>query len=74
MKTEGYLIPEIEIRVSPAWIRLIRYCQTEFPHGDLKIRIVNAQPTDLLEERRRIRFDKETTIPEIFGDIDLTKE
>ena len=54
---------ELEVRIAPAWIRLVRFCQAEFPHGDLKIRIVNAQPTDLLEEKRKIRFDKETTLP-----------
>ena len=66
---EGYLIPEIEIRVTPAWIRLIRYCQTEFPHGDIKIRIVSAQPTELLEEKKKVRFDREATIPGIFNEV-----
>ena len=67
----GYLIPEIEIRVSPAWIRLIRYCQVELPHGDLKIRIVNAQPTDLLEVKPKVRFDREMSIPDLEN---LTKQ
>ena len=67
MKTEGYLIPEIEIRVSESWIRLIRFCQVELPHGDLKVRIVNAQPTELLEAKRKVRFDREQTIPNNFG-------
>ena len=61
-----YLIPELEIRVPVSWIRLVRYCQTEFPNGDLKIRIVNSQPTELLEEKKKVRFDKET-IPTIIN-------
>jgi len=63
---EGYVIPELEIRVTPAWVRLVRFCQTEFPNGDLKIRIVNCQPTELLERREKIRFDKEMTLPGTF--------
>ena len=68
MKTnqESYLIPELEIRITPAWIRLIRFCQTEFPNGDIKVRIVNCQPTELLERKEKIRFDKEQVIPQIF--------
>ena len=58
----------IEVRVSQSWVRLVRFCQTELPHGDLKIRIVNAQPTELLEAKRKVRFDKEETIPEVFGE------
>ena len=61
--------PQVEVRVSQAWIRMIRWCQVNLPNGELKIRIVNAQPTDLLEHKRRIRFDKEETIPEIFESI-----
>ena len=58
---------QIEIRVSESWIRLIRFCQVELPHGDLKVRIVNGQPTELLEAKRKVRFDKEETIPTDFG-------
>ena len=61
--TDGYFIPDLEIRITPAWIRFIRFCQVSFPHGDVTIRVVNAQPTDLLEKKPKIRFDKETTIP-----------
>jgi hypothetical protein len=57
-----FVVPELQVRVNESWVRLVRWCQVSFPHGDLKIRIVNAQPTELLEERRRIRFDKEDTL------------
>ncbi len=60
-----YLVPELEIRISQSWINLISYCQEKFPYGDLTVRIVNAQPTDLLESRPRVRFDKVSTIPNI---------
>ena len=58
---EGYVIPELEIRVTPAWVRLIRFCQLNIPHGQLCIKLRDAQPTDLVPEhtKRRIRFDKE---------------
>jgi len=59
------LLPELEIRISPAWIRLIRFCQMNIPHGQVCIKISNAEPTDLVPEhtKRRIRFDKEESIP-----------
>lgn len=59
----------LEIRVSQAWVRVIRFCQTEIPHGQLCIKIANGQPTDLVEEytKRRIRFDKEETVPAEFA-------
>ena len=61
----------LEIRVSQAWVRVIRFCQTEIPHGQLCIKIANGQPTDLVEEhtKRRIRFDKEETVPAEFTGI-----
>lgn len=65
-KNDDYLIPELEIRISQSWVRLVRFCQVEFPHGDLKVRIVNGQPTELVEAKRKIRFDKEQSIPTSF--------
>lgn len=58
-----YIVPELNVRVSKAWINLVHYCQTKFPYGDLTIRLVNAQPTELLDKKPKIRFDKELTIP-----------
>ena len=69
-----FIVPELQIRVSESWVRLVRYCQVNFPNGELKIRIVNAQPTELLEQKAKIRFDKEEIIPGIFTENgNLTK-
>ena len=64
-KTEEkwYLVPDIEIRIHESWINLVRYCQEQIPFGDIKIRIVNGQPTQLLEQKPTVRFDKRPTIP-----------
>ena len=66
-KTEEkcYLIPDIEIRIHESWINLVRYCQDKFPYGDITIRIVDAQPTDLLDQKPKMRFDKPATIPKV---------
>ena len=58
-----YMVPELEIRVHESWINLVRWCQEQMPFGDIKVRIVNGQPTELLEKIPRVRFDKQTTIP-----------
>ena len=62
---------EIEVRVSSAWLRLIKFCQTELPHGTLCVKIANGQPTVLDEEhtKRTIRFDREESLPVDYGDI-----
>ena len=59
-KTEDkyYVVPELEVRVHESWINLVRYCQTQIPYGDIKIRIVDGRPTELLEERQKVRFDR----------------
>jgi len=64
-------MPQIEIRVSESWIRLIRFTQLNIPHGQLCIRISNSQPTELIPEhtKRRIRFDKEESIPTEFEPV-----
>jgi len=58
-----YLVPELEVRVHESWINLVQYCRDQMPFGDIKIRIVNGQPTQLLEQKPSIRFDKQGTIP-----------
>lgn len=60
-----YEIPELEIRVSSSWIRFIRFCQVNIPHGQVCIKTANGNPTDLVPEytKRRVRFDKEESIP-----------
>ena len=64
-KTEEkwYLVPDIEIRIPESWINVVRYCQEQIPFGDIKIRIVNGAPTELLESKPKIRFDQELSIP-----------
>ena len=64
-KTEEkwYLVPDIEIRIPESWINVVRYCQEQIPFGDIKIRIVNGAPTELLESKPKIRFDQELTLP-----------
>lgn len=49
--------------VPEAWMNLIKYCQTILPHGEIQVRIVNGLPTDLVGEKKRIRFDKDMTVP-----------
>lgn len=63
----GLQTPELEIRVSKSWVRLIRFCQTNVPHGQVCFKTVNGEPTDLVDEltKRRIRFDKEETLAEL---------
>ena len=69
-KTEEkwYVVPELEIRVHESWINLVHWCQEQMPYGDIKIRIVNGQPTELLEQKARVRFDKQVTVPTKFGE------
>jgi len=64
-KIEDLEAPELEIRVSKSWIRLIRWCQVNLPYGQVCVKIKNSEPGDLVEEHtsRSVRFDKEETIP-----------
>ena len=59
-----YVIPELEIRVPESWINLVSWCQTQAPYADIGVRIVNGQPTDLLSCTPKVRFDKQTSIPQ----------
>lgn len=52
-----------EISVTAAWLRLIDFVRLELPHGELKVRIVNCEPTELIEAKRKVRFDKPQTLP-----------
>jgi len=65
-ETKSKELPEIEVRVSPAWIRFIQYCKVEAPHAEVKIQIANGQPTKLIDIKKNIRFDRENTIPLVF--------
>jgi len=55
----------VELKVTHAWANLILYCKREIPHGDIHIKIVNGQPTKLLDQKKDIRFDKPNTLPNI---------
>ena len=61
-KTEEqwYVVPEIEVRVHESWVNLVTYCRDNLQHGDLRIKIANAQPTKRLKETPVIRFDRKT--------------
>jgi hypothetical protein len=54
-----YIVPELNIRVSESWVNLVFWCQNEMPNGEIKVKIVNGQPTELLEKKERVRFDKQ---------------
>ncbi len=57
-EVEDYLIPELNIRVSMSWLNLITFCQGSLPYGDISVKIVNGQPTELLDKKEKIRFDR----------------
>ena len=59
-----YLVPEINVTISQAWIALIQYCQEILPYGDLYIDINNGQPGKKWKEIPSIRFDKPPVIKE----------
>ena len=63
-KTEEitYLVPEIDVTVSQAWVNLIQHSQENLPYGDLYIEINNGQPGRKLKEIPSIRFDKQPII------------
>ena len=65
-KTEEitYLVPEIDVTVSQAWVGLIQYSQESLPYGDLYIEINNGQPGKKLKEIPSIRFDKQPVVKE----------
>ena len=48
----------VSVRVTDAWLRMIYYCQTELPHGELAVKIVGGEPTVVVSAKPLIRFDK----------------
>ena len=60
-----YLIPEINVRVSRQWIRLIHWTQTVLPNGQLCVKVNGGQPSMLVPEytKKNVRFDKEEDVP-----------
>lgn len=57
---ETYLVPEINLTITQAWVALIAYCQDIMPYGDLFIEVNNAQPGKKVKEVPSVRFDKPT--------------
>lgn len=50
--------------ISPSWTRFIRFCREKIWYGDVCIRIVKANPTNLIDAKREVRFDRPISIPE----------
>ena len=57
-KETTYLVPEINITITSAWVNLITYCQANLPYGNLFIEINNGEPRRKVKEVPSIRFDK----------------
>ena len=45
--------------ISENWFRLISFVDARVPNGEIKVKIINSQPTKLLDIKEDIRFDKE---------------
>ena len=54
-----WFVPQLEVRISESWVRMVRRCQTEFPDGVMRLTIANAEPKSVLDWKPNIRFDKE---------------
>ena len=61
-----------EIHVTDAWIRFIRYCQQQFPHGELTIKMSAGEPTFLVSAKPVVRFDRPETIPPKVTDFSMS--
>jgi len=48
----------IIVVITDPWKRLVKFVYDDFPEGELKIRIAGGNPIELLEAKRRVRFDK----------------
>ena len=62
----------VEIHITDAWMRFIRYCQQQFPHGELSVKIVAGEPTFLMSAKPVVRFDRPETIPSKTADFSIT--
>ena len=58
-----YLIPSIEVRVHEYWINLVFWCQNYFTSGDLGLKVIAGQPTELVSCNQKVDFSKKETIP-----------
>ena len=50
--------------ITKSWRRFIFYCLTVIPHGEVTVKIVNAQPTNLISANPLVRFDKDDPLPQ----------
>lgn len=66
MSTQDNLEELKDLIISDAWGRFVLFCKREAPYADVKIRLVGGEPTELLEVKKKVRFDKEPTIPSEF--------
>jgi hypothetical protein len=51
--------------ISKNWARVIHYCKTKLPHGEITFQVVNGEPVDLISSKEKIRFDKPDFFPEL---------
>ena len=58
-----YLIPSLDCKVHEYWVNLIQWCQNYFVKGEIEFKLVNAQPTELINAKQDVRFDRPDTIP-----------
>jgi hypothetical protein len=58
-----YLIQSVNIRIPQSWISLIQWVQLYFISGKIGFRIVDSQPTELLQAEQKVNFSKSETIP-----------
>ena len=36
-----WFVPDLEVRVSESWVRMVRRCQTEFPDGVMRLSLIH---------------------------------
>ena len=53
---------EEPIKLTPAWAKLIQFCRTRLPYGEIHVEIYAGEPTKLFLARRALRFDKPETV------------
>lgn len=59
-----YIIQSLDVRIQQSWINMIQWCQITFVSGKIGIRIISAQPTELLSAKQNpVNFSKLETIP-----------
>ena len=57
---ETFLVPDLEVKISKAWVNLVTYCQGRLPYGELHVEIANSQPGKIVKEVPSVRFDSAT--------------